>query len=67
MINWIEVQTDLIINWIDPIKTHPRETWGKSRVGKEDNRSRTCKISETAVHLVSLRHLEGGGNPNPLQ
>ena len=23
-------KTDLIINWIYPIKTHSRETWGKS-------------------------------------
>jgi hypothetical protein len=25
-------KTDLIINWIYPIKTHSRETWGKSRL-----------------------------------
>jgi hypothetical protein len=25
-------KTDLIINWIYPIKTHSRETWGKSMV-----------------------------------
>jgi hypothetical protein len=25
-----ELETDLIINWIYPIKTHSRETWGKS-------------------------------------
>jgi hypothetical protein len=27
----IEFKTGLIINWIYPIKTHSRETWGKSR------------------------------------
>ena len=26
-------KTDLIINWIYPIKTHSRETWGKSTLG----------------------------------
>jgi hypothetical protein len=28
-------KTDLIINWIYPIKTHSRETWGNSKLGAE--------------------------------
>ena len=28
-------KTDLIINWIYPIKTHSRETWGKSTLQSE--------------------------------
>jgi hypothetical protein len=30
LIGYIQFITDLIINWIYPIKTHSRETWGKS-------------------------------------
>ena len=28
-------KTDLIINWIYPIKTHSRETWGKSNMNQK--------------------------------
>ena len=30
-------KTDLIINWIYPIKTHSRETWGKSKAAQSQN------------------------------
>jgi hypothetical protein len=41
-----KLNTDLIINWIDPIKTHSSETWGKSC----DVYSRYTHIAQYAVN-----------------
>ena len=41
----LKLKTDLIINWIDPIKTHSSETWGKSNTSPDQRVTSTICLS----------------------
>jgi hypothetical protein len=52
----LETENDLIINWIYPIKTHSRETWGKSTtVVKTESRS----FSSAEIQYFSTVKIRG--------